>query len=104
MLPNEETVIKQLKQFNEIECFTERAIAIMCYLMRTQFFSDGNKRTAMLFANKIMIQNGKGIISIPIEEDKHFGEELIKYYETDNMDNLKFFIYDKCIDGIVYTN
>ena len=28
---------------------TEMAIAIMCYLMRTQFFNDGNKRTDMLF-------------------------------------------------------
>lgn len=73
----------------------------MCYLMRTQFFSDGNKRTAMLFANKIMIENGKGIINIPIEEDINFGEQLIKYYETDNMEELKQFIYDKCIDGIV---
>lgn len=100
-LPNEEHVIKQLEEFNKIECITDRAISIMCYLMRTQFFSDGNKRTAMLFANKIMIQNGKGIISIPIEYDDIFGEELTKYYETNNMENLKQFIYNHCIEGII---
>lgn len=72
----------------------------MCYLMKTQFFSDGNKRTAMLFANKLMIENGKGIISVPVEEDANFGEKLTKYYETNNMDDLKKFIYDKCVNGI----
>ena len=51
-----------------------------------------------------MIQNGKGIISIPVEEDETFGQELTKYYETNNMENLKQFIYDKCIDGIVIKN
>lgn len=103
-LPNEEEVKKKLNEFAKIECVTERAITIMCYLMRLQFFSDGNKRTSMLFANKIMIQNGKGIITIPIEEDEHFGKELTRYYETNNMENLKQFIYDKCIEGIVINN
>lgn len=78
---------------------TEKAIELMCYLMRTQFFNDGNKRTAILFANKIMIQNGKGTISIPVEKDAEFGEKLIKYYETDDMEELKQFIYKNCIDG-----
>lgn len=99
-IPDENEVSAELQKLSEIECVTDRAISIMCYLMRTQFFSDGNKRTAMLFANKIMIENGKGIINIPIEEDINFGEQLIKYYETDNMEELKKFIYDKCIDGI----
>ena len=103
-LPNEEEVKKKLNEFAKIKCVTERAITIMCYLMRLQFFSDGNKRTSMLFANKIMIQNGKGIITIPIEEDEHFGKELTRYYETNNMENLKQFIYDKCIEGIVINN
>lgn len=35
--------------------------------MRSQIFWDGNKRTSMLVANKILIQNGCGIISIKEE-------------------------------------
>ena len=101
-LPNENIVINTLQDLLNIECVTERAITIMCYLMRTQFFSDGNKRTAMLFANKIMIQNGKGIISVPLDEDVNFGNELIKYYETNDIDSLKQFIYNKCISGITF--
>lgn len=100
-IPNEELLIKQLQDFEQIPCITERAITIMCYLMRTQFFSDGNKRSAMLFANKILIKNGKGIISIPVEEDDHFAQLLTRYYETNEIEPLKQFIYEKCIDGIV---
>ncbi len=103
-IPNEANVSNCLKDLLNIECVTERAITVMCYLMRIQFFSDGNKRTAMLFANKIMIQNGKGIISVPLDEDIHFGEELTSYYETNNMESLKQFIYDKCLNGIVFPN
>ena len=79
---------------------TEIAIEIMLWLMRRQMFIDGNKRLAMLFANKIMIDNGCGIISIANELQKDFFEKLIKYYETNNMDDLKLWIYDNCIDGL----
>lgn len=75
-LPSEEKTNKKLEEFNQIECITDRAISIMCYLMRTQFFTDGNKRTAMLFANKIMIQYGKGIISVPVDKDVEFRTKI----------------------------
>lgn len=76
------------------------AITTMCYLMRTQFFNDGNKRTAMLFANKILISNGKGIISVPVDKDIQFGELITKYYESNDMEELKQFVYDECLTGI----
>ena len=79
---------------------TEIAIEIMLWLMRRQMFIDGNKRVAMLFANKIMIDNGCGIISIANELQKDFFKKLIKYYETHNMDDLKLWIYDNCLDGL----
>lgn len=101
-LPDEEEVSEKLEEFNKIECITEKAISIMCYLMRTQFFTDGNKRTAMLFANKIMIKNGKGIISIPVEKIEEFGKKLTNYYETNNMEDLKNWIYENAIDGIEF--
>ena len=79
---------------------TEIAIEVMLKLMRMQLFVDGNKRVAMLFANKIMIDNGCGIISISQEYQSTFYEKLIRYYETDNMDDFKQWIYNKCIDGM----
>ena len=79
---------------------TDRAITIMCYLMRTQFFNDGNKRSSMLFANKILIENGKGIISVSVDKDVEFGNKILEFYETNDNTKLKQFIYDECLDGI----
>lgn len=79
---------------------TEISIEIMLWIMRRQMFIDGNKRVAMLFANKIMIDNGCGIISIEQKNQQLFYEKLIKYYETNNMDDLKDWIYNTSIDGI----
>lgn len=101
-LPDKDKYEEVLKELNKIENATERAIEIMAYTMRSQLFWDGNKRTAMLFANHEMIKNGTGIITIPVDIKDEFGEKLIKYYETNDMDELKQFIYEKCIDGISF--
>ncbi len=86
----------------DIGSATNKAISLMLYLMRKQIFIDGNKRTAMLAANQIMISNGEGIISVPIEHQRDFTSLLIKYYETGNEDEIKEFIYENCIDGIEF--
>lgn len=79
---------------------TEIAIEIMLWIMRRQMFIDGNKLVAMLFANKIMIDNGCGIITISQENQSTFYEKLIKFYETNDSKDLKQWIYDTSIDGI----
>ena len=79
---------------------TEKAINLMLYLMRRQLFYDGNKRTSMMAANQVMIQNGAGIISVPIKYQEEFLELLVKFYETNNMDEIRELIYNHCIDGI----
>jgi len=79
---------------------TEMAIEVMLWIMRRQMFIDGNKRVAMLFANKIMIDNGCGIITISQKNQLIFYEKLIKFYETNDNKDLKEWIYNNCIDGI----
>lgn len=83
---------------------TEISIEIMLWIMRRQMFIDGNKRVAMLFANKIMIDNGCGIITISQENQPIFFEKLIKFYETGDNADLKQWIYDTSIDGIELNN
>ena len=72
----------------------------MLYIMRKQMFIDGNKRVGMLFANKIMIDNGCGIITISQANQPIFFEKLIKYYETQDSKDLKEWLYETSIDGI----
>lgn len=99
-MPIESVIKEKLAEISKIESATERAITIMLYCMRSQMFLDGNKRTAMLAANHEMIINGCGIISIPIDRQIRFKELLIDYYQTNNMEEIKQFVYDECIDGI----
>lgn len=99
-LPIRNVVEETLSEIDKIENVTDKALTMMLYLMRAQLFFDGNKRTAMMAGNQIMIQNGVGIISVPIEEQVTFREMLIKFYETNNPEEIKKFLYEKCIDGI----
>lgn len=63
-------------------------------------FLDGNKRVANLIANKEMIKNGQGIIAVPVNMIGEYFSKLINYYETNDMEDLKLWIYEYCIDGI----
>ena len=85
-----------LKNTNKLE----RCIELFCWIQRSQMFKDGNKRVANLVANKEMIRNGQGIISVPVEKIGEYLSKLINYYETNDMNNLKLWVYDNCIDGV----
>lgn len=102
VFPIESQIKEELEDFiNQPEkTKTEIAIELMLYIMRKQMFIDGNKRVAMLFANKIMIDNGCGIITIAQNLQETFYEKLIKYYENGKMLDLKEWIYNNCIDGL----
>lgn len=91
---------EELKAVLTVASPTERAIELMLWAMRRQMFPDGNKRTAMLAANQIMLQNGCGILSVPVEEQNKFTEMLVKFYESSDMTALKQFVYDICVDGV----
>ena len=98
--PIESQIKEELTELLNKYTKTELAIEVMLWVMRRQMFIDGNKRVAMLFANKIMIDNGCGIITISQNIQSVFFEKLIKFYETGNNTDLKQWIYDNCIDGI----
>ena len=68
--------------------------------MRSQLFWDGNKRTSTIVANKIMIENGAGIIRVPDNKLEEFNKLLTEYYNTNNMEQISQFIYKNCIDRI----
>ncbi len=100
-IPNKENVEKNIENILKIENATQRAITYMLYGMRSQLFWDGNKRTSTIVANKIMIENGAGIIKVPDEKLEKFNELLTEYYNSNDMQNVGDFIYENCIDGII---
>ena len=101
-IPIQDEVQKNISRILTIENSTERAIEYMLYGMRAQLFWDGNKRTSTICANKIMIENGCGIIKVPDDCLERFNTLLSDYYDTNNNEKIKQFIYDNCIDGITF--
>lgn len=67
---------------------------------RGQFFWDGNKRTSLMLANKILVSAGAGIMTITDKYMEQFNVVLLKYYNTGKPDELKQFIYENAIHGI----
>ena len=54
----------------------------------------------MIVANKLLINNGCGIISIKEDDINEFNKLLTEYYKTGNKDKIISFLYDKCIFGL----
>ena len=99
-IPDINTIYQEFTEIQKIENITERAITTMLWIMRSQIFMDGNKRVASMVCNKILIENGKGIMAVPVELDGKFKTMLVNYYETNSMEELKQWVYDNCLDGI----
>ena len=101
-VPEEEVVKRQIAEILKIKNTTERAIEYMLYGMRSQLFWDGNKRTSMICANKIMIENGNGIIKVSDNKLEEFNTLLSEFYTSNDKVKIKQFIFDNCIDGITF--
>lgn len=79
---------------------TEKALEAFVWGARGQFFWDGNKRTSMTLANKILISAGAGILTITDRHMEQFNTLLLNYYNTGNSAELKEFLYQNTIQGI----
>lgn len=68
------------------------AIELILYVMKTQIFNDGNKRTAVIFGNHYMIANALGLIIIPYDKVNEFKQKLVLYYEDKDLTAVKHFL------------
>lgn len=103
-IPVEEDVASQLQLILSDEHYstTYRALKYMYYAMRTQIFWDGNKRTAIISANYILLLNGNGILHIDESHLERWNELLSEFYETNNDEKIIEWTYKHCIFGIDY--
>lgn len=99
-IPNESEVRKKIAKILLITNDTLRALELMAYIMKNQIFWDVNKRTAILIANKILISNGRGLLSIPIDKIEKFNDKLNKYYTYDEKTTLFDFTFYSAISGL----
>ena len=71
-------------------------IELALYVMKTQIFNDGNKRTAIIFANHYLIAHGAGLLVVPEKLVSDFRKLLVKYYEDIDLESIKIFMKEKC--------
>ena len=99
--PPEINLDQERKFFDELmqkdSSITDKAMTLMYHNMRNQLFWDGNKRTATLAANKLMIDNGAGLINVPLNKWDKWNELISEFYLTGKMDKLKDWTYENGI-------
>ena len=79
---------------------TDKALEAFTWGTRGLFFWDGNKRTSLVLANKILISSGAGILTITDKFMEEFNSLLLDYYNTGKSETLKQFLYQNAIQGI----
>ncbi len=73
------------------------AINLALYVMKTQIFNDGNKRTAIIFANHYLIAHCGGLMVVPESLVPKFKKMLLNYYENIDLKSIKEFMREKCL-------
>ena len=100
-IPDRNDVITEINGIlHSFRTITEKALDMFCYITYKQLFWDGNKRTALCTANKILLSAGKGMFTIKDSVIAEFNDLLCNMYNTGNKEELKKFLYEKAIFGI----
>ena len=101
-IPNKEKTIKELENILSTPdvSVTDKALEAFVWGARGQFFWDGNKRTSLMLANKILVSSGSGIMTITDKYMEQFNTILLNYYNTGKSEELKQFLYKNAIQGI----
>lgn len=79
---------------------TQQAIKLMLHISRSQWFADGNKRTALVVANAIMVTKGVGLLAIPENKIHWYLSQLQKFYLTGRQSAIERWLYEEAIFGI----
>lgn len=96
-IPFEDQVKQDLYDILHNNDGIDLAINLVLYVMKKQLFLDGNKRTAIIFANHYLISHALGLLVVPVELVDQYKKVLIEYYEDESKKNvISNFLKDKC--------
>ena len=102
-VPNKDKTVAELEAIltDADASTTDKALAAFTWGARGQFFWDGNKRTSLMLANKILILGGgAGIMTITDKYMERFNGLLLDFYNTGESETLKEFLYENAIQGM----
>ena len=96
-IPFEDQVKQDLYDMLNNEEGIDLAVDLVLYVMKKQLFLDGNKRTAIIFANHYLISHALGLIVVPADKVDEYKKVLVSYYENELMKpDIANFLKEKC--------
>ncbi len=84
-----EMLDKLISLINKTEYPLEKALIANSILAYLQPFADGNKRTARMFSNAILMANDYFPLSYRSVDEKEYKEAMLLFYETNNLYHVK---------------
>lgn len=85
----EEALEKIITQIQKLPHVAEKALVFLAMISYLQPFVDGNKRTARMVSNAILLANGYYPLSYRNVNEVEFKKALILFYEQNNLFHLK---------------
>ena len=96
-LPNEADIKDRIREITQAAGEPiDIAIKLCLYCMKTQIFTDGNKRASVIFANHYLISHGGGFLVIPEKKVPEFKRLLVKYYDGEDISTIADFMKQHC--------
>ncbi|MCM1172028.1 MAG: Fic family protein [Clostridium sp.] len=96
-IPIESVVVERIDKIRSQEKeAVDIAIELCLYCMKTQVFTDGNKRASVIFANHYLIAHGEGFIVIPEKDVPEFKKLLVDFYEGKEIEVISNFMRERC--------
>lgn len=99
-IPAYDAIREQIDAILALSDPQERAVRLFDAITRGQWFTDGNKRTALLVANHELIHAGVGILSIEPSARAQFASLLISYYETGDPGEVNRWLQENAIGRV----
>lgn len=89
---------------NHITNPLEKAAVAFLFMARTQFFEDGNKRTAFLAMNGLLVKNAVKPFLFPQGDSQRFMERLANFYESGHADDMLWLIREYATEDMTESN
>ena len=97
-IPVKGEVVAEIERLVGLESVTERAIKLFLWMCKEQIFIDGNMRTGLVCANRMLISGGGGVLTIKGAYKKDYDYHFKQYCETGDL-AIEQWLYDNCVIG-----
>jgi Fic family protein len=91
----EEALHGLIERINQTDAVPEKSLILLAMISYLQPFADGNKRTARMVSNAVLLANGYYPLSYRSVDEVEFKKALIIFYEQNNIYNLKHIFLDQ---------